>query len=252
MSKNRNIVIYFVCVSLFCFLPNLSMAQEEDPENMYWLEDSILTRQLDTVDTEDVLTMLRNGLDNAISFCQGTEDFINKDSVESWVTLIRWSVIMKDGESLNKIRELNNCVNEGDKGHWQFYLSYMTRWGVYFDETDGFSQSQILDLILPYLFDEEEMNVIFYEERLIDLGPGAIPEVLAWAQENIIPRMDELDMVMRSAEDLKFTEQYDRFATIFAMLFQSEEDKMVLIEMNESGDEKERRFAMDVLGVIEF
>jgi len=153
---------------------------------------------------------------------------------------------------LDKIRELNKCVNEGDKGHWQYYLSYTTRWGVYFDETEGFTQTQKLNLILPYLFGEDEMTTIFYEERLIDLGPDVIQEVLAWTQENLIPRMDELDMIMRSEEDLKFTEQYDRFTEIFSMLFQSEEDKMVLIELKDSEDENSSRFATDVLGMVEF
>jgi len=236
----RSTAIYFICMSIICYLPTLSMAQVDDTEKMFWIEDSILTQQIDTLGSEKVLTDMRNALENAISFCRGNEEFINMDSVDSWVTLVRWAVIMKDRESLDRVRELSDCVSTGDRGHWQYYISYIMRWGVYFDQSENFTQTQKLNLILSNIFHDDEMTIIFYEERLVDLGPEAIPEVIAWAQENLIPRMDELDMFMRSEEDLEFTEQYDRFTTIFAMLFQSQEDKMVLIEMNESGDEKEK------------
>jgi len=77
MSKNNNVKILFICLSIICYLPNLLLAQEEDPEKMFWQQDSVLTQQMDTVGSEEVLIKMRNGLDNALLFCRGPEDFIN-------------------------------------------------------------------------------------------------------------------------------------------------------------------------------
>lgn len=252
MKNNKNIVFFFICISCIFYLPNASTAQEVDKENIFWLEDSLLTQRIDSLGSEKVVSAMRKDLGNAISFCNQKGAVIRQDSVNSWIRLVRWAVIMKDRESLDRIKLLYDSLSIGDKGQWQYYITNITSWGVFIDQTENYTKSQKLDLIISNMFDANEYTRNFYEERLIDLGPDAIQEVLDWAQLNLIPNMNELDIFMESEEDLKFTEQYDRFRMVFSMMFQSQEDKELLTDLQNSEDAYAERFVHDILEMIEF
>ena len=251
MKKVDIKVLVIIIMSSFCLFTLKVTAQDEIDENLFWTEDSLLTQQIDSLGEDVVLKKLRSALSNAESYCTESDDVIHQDSASSWITLVRWSVITKDKESLDMAEGFSECISQGERGQWQFYLSAITKWGLYQNKTEGFTMKQKLDLILPYLLDDEENTRVFYEERMIDLGVGAIPEIIEWAQNNLIPRMDELNRDMLSEEDLKFTMEYDRFVMIFSLMFQSEKDKNLLSELSKSEDKNVRRFAEDTLDLID-
>jgi hypothetical protein len=87
---------------------------------------------------------------------------------------------------------------------------------------------------------------------MIDLGSEGIPHIVEWVKSNLIPEMDELDKEMLSEEDYQFTRKYNRFVMVFSNIIISNKDKAQIQKLKNDQNPKIKRFANDVLKLVEF
>jgi hypothetical protein len=122
----------------------------------------------------------------------------------------------------------------------------MAIWAAHEGRTKHKTLSEKAHRILDHFHTGSAVQNAFYEERMTDLGTAGIPFILAWARENIVPGMDELDREMLSEADLAFTRLYDRFVMVFATMIDSGNQHLVSSLLTEA-DTHTQRFARDVL-----
>jgi hypothetical protein len=220
---------------------------ESDP--FYWIQDTTLLSRLDTVPLEQVIAELNKGLDRIVAFLSTTPSLLLIDSITSWNQIIRQAVILKNPGSEHLIDTIACVASQGDRGHWQYYFVYMTLWASYLNATDSFSTGEKALYVLGRIDTQNQDHKIFYEDRLLDMGPAVLPTVISWARENIIPEMNPPDKQMLSEEDLEHYNSYHHFIDLVNMLVKKDEEQKLFRDLLMEKDPEVQRFARDVLGI---
>jgi hypothetical protein len=229
------------------------VAQVPDEANrLFWSEDSLLTTRIDTMGKDYVLSEIRHGLRSAFAYCLVPDRWLSADSVSTWITWMRWAVILNDAESIETIDTLIPMVQEGERGNWKYHFTYMALWASFEGHHRGTPLHDRANMILDKLESGTPVENVFYESRMTELGFEGIPLILDWVRSNLIPHMHELDREMLSEADLEFSTRYERFLSVFSTMLVSDRERQMVGALKLDVDPNVQRFARDVLEAGEF
>ena len=85
----------------------------------------------------------------------------------------------------------------------------------------------------------------------MELGSEALPHLIAYARETLIPQMEKLDTELTSEEDLKFVTDYLGFTDFVRVMITTDEDMGRFEELLSDPDPQVQRFAQDILEGLE-
>ncbi len=239
-----------IIIGIVVMTVSISFAQHES-DSLYWHKDSLLDIRIDTFGREHVLKEVQSAIRRAKKYCAQRNSVLTADSVAAWTGWMRWAVILNDRKSLDLIDDLIPLVKSGSRGNWQYHFTYMSMWSSFEGRHRQLGLAQRADLILRHLNQGTPVENVFYEDRMIDLGPEGIPIILDWAKANLAPGMDELDMEIVSEEGLAFPRLYNRFVAVFASMFNSAVEIQRIRNMVNNGDLFEQRLGNDLLQVVD-
>ncbi|HLF63553.1 MAG TPA: hypothetical protein VI603_07365 [Saprospiraceae bacterium] len=241
----------FLLKTLVCLVMSLSMLQDCHAQgvltdSLYWVQDTILDRRIDTIGLNAIRKQIYSGIRKAIKFSKKPDSYLQPDSIEHWNLWMRWAVILNDKQGLKLINDLLLRLQNSQHGDWQYYFEFMTLWAAYEGRVKGYSIAKKSEVVLSHFNNGNPIENDFYEQRLLDLGTVGIPHILAWARLHLISRMSELDHEMLSEADLAFPRLYNRFVIVFSSMINSENQKLIKVLLAED-DLHVQRFAKDVL-----
>ena len=236
-------LLFSIC-SCICLL---AANGQDDINKNYWQSDSVLQVRLDTLGEQKVIGIVRSTMQAAVDFCQ-KDQLISTDSAANWIEKMRWAVILDDDGSRVMIDKMNTALESGNKGHVQFSLAYMGLWAAYVVRSNAMStEEEKVDDIMSRLQSGNNFAVVFYEDRLLDMGHAQLPNIISYVRRHIAPAMEALDGEMLAAEDLRFPMSYDRLIAIIQELVEQAGSDRLIQELIKDEDRQMQRFARDIL-----
>ncbi len=228
--------------------PQAMSQNEYDP--LYWTVDSTLQTRLDTLPKATVLAEIQTALNRILAQSSGEAAYLPIDTINSWNQVIRQAVILGGPDFGKSLEAIAAAAVHGDRGHWQHYWVYMSLWGAVRLSTAGFTNPEIAAYYLSKLDSVPPDQLIFYEDRLLDMGSAALPAVIAYARTTIVPRMQQSAREILSEEDLIPYNAYYHFLDLVAAIIRTGADRDLFRELLRDPDEGMRRFARDILNII--
>jgi len=230
---------------LFLVVGVKALAQSQE-DSLFWAADPALEVLIDSFGRDYMIAEVNKNLASGIDFCQ-KQQLLDEDSIAVWVNAIRWGVILGDENSMQLLSDFIATASEGERGPFQYYFNYMAMWGLFSHQTKAISGQEKIALIIHRIQNPGGYYPEFYEDRLMESGPAALPQMIEYAREHIIPNMAELDKTMESEEDLQFTIDYLALIDLFKNMIKSNKDRHLFKNLLKEEAPDVRRFARDVL-----
>lgn len=247
IPKHKKITSAIIlCLLLLLSGSKVNAQGESDP--FYWIQDTTLLARLDTVPVEQVITGINHNLEAIAACLSASSSDLLIDSITRWNQLLREAVILKDPVSARLTDTIVARASRGERGHWQYYFVNMALQASFLETTSSFSPGEKTAFVLRNLEIQKRYHTVFYENRLLDLGPDAIPVIIEWAKKKIIPNMDPPGKPMMSEEDLAHYNSYHHLTDLISGLVHKDEDRAHFRNLLNDNDPDVRRFAADVLG----
>ena len=222
---------------------------QEMPDSTFWYEDATLSKLIDSLGEENMISHVDTRLEDIVQFLKSSHPVIEDDSLSSWITAIRWAVILEEENLLEKVNSLISSAESGDRGNWQFYFVYMGLTGTYHAFSQSHSEEEEVELLLDNLDALNPIQQVFYEDRVMELNARALPAIIFYAKEMIIPNMNGLDDEKLSMEDFEFYDKYYQFVDLIINILDQGEGEKLFEELLKTEDHNMQRFARDVLGI---
>lgn len=221
---------------------------QEVSDSLFWSEDDTLTSLIDSLGKEEMVSQVNDRLDDIIQYLKTDKTIIEDDSLSGWINAIRWSVLLNEDNLLEKVSTLISYAESGDRGNWQFYFVYMALTGTYHAISQSQSEFEQVEFLFRKLDASNPIQQVFFEDRIMDLDEQALPAIISYAREGIIPYMNSLDGEKLSMEDFNFYDKYYQTVDLIINILDQKEGRSLFKELLTEKDPNAQKFARDVLG----
>jgi hypothetical protein len=230
-------------------VPAHEYATDVDDE-AFWTADTLLTARVDSLGREAVVAEVEEALAGVVSSYSDTAAVIDDEELATWVRAIRWAAILRDEHAIPLIEAIAELprLHPADI---HYRLTYMARWGLYRIRDKDKPPAEKVEVLMRDFFADDQFAQVFAQDRIMDMGSEALPYLITYAREAVVPRMGELDKDVTSEEGFKFVAQYLHFTDFLRAMIQTDDDKALFEVLLTDPDPAVRALAGDVLEGLE-
>jgi hypothetical protein len=220
-------------------------------DEAFWAADTLLAARIDSLGREVVVQEVERALREAIEAYSDTSAIIEHEQLQEWVQAIRWATILRDDKVIPPLEAITQLELRKNQVDVYYRFTYLARWGLYRIRTEALSSGEKTDILMDDFFSEDQFLQVFVQDRIMELGSEALPSLIDFARENIVPRMDELDKELTSEEDLRFVTDYLYFTDFLKVMIETDGDKALFEGLLRDPAPHVQTFAEDVLEGLE-